>query len=141
MMQGPASLQRARGRNTAGPPAPRMSGDLSPCGAGHGDVDLGLRGAGEAQRFFGDWSDSQVDVVLAGLSDVVVRHARELAWRTVTETGMGSVTDKTQKNLFAAQDVLRSLLGRTGCGVRARHAATGITEIARPVGVVLGLMP
>jgi acyl-CoA reductase-like NAD-dependent aldehyde dehydrogenase len=86
------------------------------------------------------WSDRQVDGVLTALSEVVVQHAGDLASRTVTETGMGCVADKTQKNLFAARDVLHSVRGRTGWGVLGRDAA-GVTEIARPVGVVLGLMP
>jgi acyl-CoA reductase-like NAD-dependent aldehyde dehydrogenase len=82
-----------------------------------------------------------VDALLAGLADVVVRHARELAERTVAETGMGCTADKTHKNMFAARDVLHSLRGRIGCGVLRYDTVRGITEIAQPVGVVLGLMP
>lgn len=144
--QGGASLQQAHARRTATLSATRVSGGPSSCAdqdgdADPGDVDLQVQGAREAQRLFGNWPEEQVDVVLTALSDAVVRHAGDLARRTVTETGMGCVADKTQKNLFAARDVLRSLLGRTGCGVLARHEATGVIEIARPVGVVLGLMP
>ena len=105
------------------------------------DVDEMVRRAGQAQRLVCSWPERQVDAVLAALSEVVVGHAADLASRTVAETGMGCAADKTQKNVFAAQEVFRSLRGRTGCGVLGRRDADGVTEIARPVGVVLGLMP
>jgi acetaldehyde dehydrogenase / alcohol dehydrogenase len=58
----------------------------------------------------------------------------------VTETGIGNVADKTFKNRFASQEVNRSLQGKPGVG-RWPTDEHGVTEIASPVGVVLGLIP
>jgi acetaldehyde dehydrogenase/alcohol dehydrogenase len=58
----------------------------------------------------------------------------------VAETGIGNVADKTFKNRFASLEVNRTLQGRPGIGPRPPDDR-GITEIASPVGVVLGLIP
>ncbi|WP_284491956.1 aldehyde dehydrogenase family protein [Blastococcus capsensis] len=105
------------------------------------DVDVVLHRAQQAQQAFRRTSEREVDLLLEALAEVVVRHASDLADQTVTESGMGCAADKRQKNLFAAQDVLRSLRGRTGCGLLESRGVPGVIEIARPVGVVLGLMP
>ncbi len=78
--------------------------------------------------------------MLSGLADTMACSARALAELTVAETGLGLADDKTAKNTFAAREVLASMVGRTGCGLLRRDSG-GVTEIARPVGVVLGLMP
>jgi acyl-CoA reductase-like NAD-dependent aldehyde dehydrogenase len=58
----------------------------------------------------------------------------------VAETGIGNVADKTFKNRFASLEVNRALQGRPGVGPRPPDDR-GVTEIASPVGVVLGLIP
>ena len=55
-------------------------------------------------------------------------------------TGLGNVADKTFKNRFASLEVNRTLQGRPGIGPRPPDDR-GVTEIASPVGVVLGLIP
>jgi acyl-CoA reductase-like NAD-dependent aldehyde dehydrogenase len=70
----------------------------------------------------------------------VADRAEELAAATVAETGIGNVADKTFKNRFASLEVNRTLQGRPGIGPRPPDDR-GVTEIASPVGVVLGLIP
>jgi acetaldehyde dehydrogenase / alcohol dehydrogenase len=105
------------------------------------EEDLQIRAAAVAQQAFGDWPERRVDGLLQGLAEVIVEHARDLARRTVLETGMGCEDDKAAKNTFAALGVLRSIQAQTACGVLRWDTRSGITEMAVPVGVVLGMMP
>jgi acetaldehyde dehydrogenase/alcohol dehydrogenase len=119
----------ARGRAT-------VSGQEPPIG-----ISSRLARASDAQRSFTGWAEPEVDELLEQLTKGIVDRAKDLAERTVAETGMGRAADKELKNRFAAQDVLRSVRGQIGCGVLSHDDYQGVTEIARPVGVVLGLMP
>ena len=49
--------------------------------------------------------------------------------------------DKAETNRFASLDVAQSLAGKPGVGVVGRREREALTEIAEPMGVVLGLIP
>jgi len=66
---------------------------------------------------------------------------RELAELAVADTGIGDVADKVRKNRRKTFGLLRDLRGAKSVGVIADDPATGITEIARPVGVVCAITP
>jgi hypothetical protein len=78
--------------------------------------------------------------VLRALGQDAAARAEELAAATVRETGIGNVTDKTFKNRFASLEVNPTLQGKPGVGQWSTDER-GVTEIASPVGVVLGLIP
>jgi acetaldehyde dehydrogenase / alcohol dehydrogenase len=59
----------------------------------------------------------------------------------VAETGIGCAPHKADKNRFASLDVAQSLVGKPGVGVVGSHQREALTEIAEPMGVVLGLIP
>jgi acetaldehyde dehydrogenase / alcohol dehydrogenase len=94
-----------------------------------------------AQQSIAGWPESKIDDLIAALAAQIADHAEELAAATVAETGIGCVADKADKNRFASLDVAQSLIGKPGVGVTGRGGRDGLTEIADPVGVVLGLIP
>ena len=49
--------------------------------------------------------------------------------------------DKANKNRFASLNVAQSLVGKPGVGVVGSDERKALTEIADPMGVVLGLIP
>jgi len=59
----------------------------------------------------------------------------------VAETGLGNVADKIAKNHRKTLGLLRDLQGAKSAGVISDDASAGITEIARPVGVVAAITP
>ncbi|MEP1205795.1 MAG: aldehyde dehydrogenase family protein [Rhizobiaceae bacterium] len=65
----------------------------------------------------------------------------ELAILAVKTTGLGNVADKITKNHRKTLGVLRDIAMSPTCGVISDDAATGITEIARPKGVVGAVVP
>ena len=90
---------------------------------------------------------------LASLNQAAVDRIVEAAFRAAfdariplarlahEETGMGVVEHKALKNAWASLLVFERIRGERTVGVVRDDAATGITEIAHPVGPVLGIVP
>jgi len=66
---------------------------------------------------------------------------RELSELAVATTGLGNVKDKMTKNHRKTLGLLRDLQGVTTTGVLADEADSGITEFARPIGVIGAVVP
>ncbi|WP_299875448.1 aldehyde dehydrogenase family protein [uncultured Sulfitobacter sp.] len=66
------------------------------------------------------------------------RHLAELAVET---TGLGNVPDKITKNHRKTLGLMRDIATAKTHGVIRDDAATGITEIARPIGVIGAVVP
>ena len=66
---------------------------------------------------------------------------RALAELAVEKTGLGNVPDKITKNHRKTLGLMRDLATAKTYGVVSDNADTGITEIARPVGVVGAVVP
>ena len=96
-----------------------------------------------AQCIANGYDQARIDELVAAAGWAIVEPARnrELAELAVRDTGIGDVEDKFRKNQRKTLGLLRDLMGARSVGVIAEHAATGITEIARPVGVVCAITP
>jgi acyl-CoA reductase-like NAD-dependent aldehyde dehydrogenase len=82
-----------------------------------------------------------VDALLHTMATAVADRAKELAEATVAATGIGNVEDKVSKNQLASLGVCQSLIGKRGQGLLSTDEQRRVSEIASPVGVVLGLIP
>ena len=91
--------------------------------------------ARKAQRALEDLDQEQVDDIVTAVAWVGVKNAEALAKLAVEETGLGNVADKMKKNRRKTMGTLRDLRGARSVGVIKDDPATGITEIAKPVGV------
>jgi len=96
-----------------------------------------------AQRAIDGWSQEQADeaVAAAGWAIVSPEHNRNLAETAVRDTGLGNVADKIAKNRRKTIGLLDDLRGAKSVGVIAEWPELGLTEIARPVGVVAAVTP
>jgi len=96
-----------------------------------------------AQRVADGYDQARVDelVLAAGWAIIEPARNRELAELAVADTGIGNVQDKLRKNFRKTFGLLRDLKHAKSVGVISQDAATGITEIARPVGVVCAVTP
>ena len=97
--------------------------------------------ARKAQRALEDLDQEQVDDIVTAVAWVGVKNAEPLARLAVEETGLGNVADKVKKNRRKTMGTLRDLRGARSVGVIKDDPATGITEIAKPVGVVGAITP
>ena len=111
--------------------------------AAHAVVAELVRRARAAQAVYARYTQAQLDEVTlaAGWAIMEPGRNRELAELAVKDTGLGNVADKITKNHRKTLGLLRDLAGSRTTGVIAEHADTGITEIARPVGVVAAAVP
>lgn len=99
--------------------------------------------ARRAQTAIEKYTQAQLDelVTAAGWAIMEPGHNRMLAEIAVRDTGLGNVADKINKNHRKTLGLLRDLQGAISTGVIAEIPELGITEIARPVGVVAAVVP
>lgn len=96
-----------------------------------------------AQAEFETWGQERVDDVVTAVAWAIYEptRARSLAEISVGDTGLGNVEDKVVKNRRKTLGTLRDLIGAPSVGVIAERPELGITEYAKPVGVVAAVCP
>ena len=97
--------------------------------------------ARKAQAEFEKMSQEEVDRAVQTIGRVVYENAQYLAEIAVEETGMGNVEDKFAKNKQKAGIVWNNLRGKKSRGILDTDETTGITRVAKPVGVVAAITP
>ncbi len=116
---------------------------MSASGVSVCDVDALVAKARRAQTEFAARSQEFVDLacIAAGWALLNPAANRRLSQMAVEETCLGNAADKERKNLRKTLGLLRDIRGQKTVGVVREDAASGITEIARPCGVVAALTP
>jgi sulfoacetaldehyde dehydrogenase len=96
-----------------------------------------------AQAVFEQYTQREVDDVVDALAWAIVEptRARELAELAVRDTGLGNVDDKFVKNRRKTMGTLRDLQEARSVGVIAEFPGLGLTEYAKPMGVVAAVCP
>jgi acyl-CoA reductase-like NAD-dependent aldehyde dehydrogenase len=105
------------------------------------EVERLVAGAMAAQRAFESWSEERVDALLKDIATSIAGQADELARLTVEETHIGNAAHKALKIQFASLGVYAYLEGKPGYGPIREDPERKVTEMASPVGVVVGLVP
>lgn len=95
------------------------------------------------QRIADGYDQARTDelVLAAGWAVMEPARNRVLSEMAVADTGIGSVDDKIRKNHRKTLGLLRDLQGARSVGVISEDPESGITEIARPAGVVCAITP
>ena len=96
-----------------------------------------------AQRQIDGYSQQQVDLMVSSVAWAILEPARNraLAEMAVRDTGLGDIDDKIAKNFRKTLGLLRDLKAAVTVGVVREDRELGITEVARPVGVVAAITP
>ncbi|WP_299865986.1 aldehyde dehydrogenase family protein [uncultured Roseobacter sp.] len=108
------------------------------------EVDTIVATARAAQaRFEAGGSQALYDraALAAGWAIMEPARNRHLAELAVATTGLGNVPDKITKNHRKTLGLLRDIAAAKTFGVIRDDPATGITEIARPIGVIGAVVP
>ena len=102
-----------------------------------------IRRARAAQRYYERYAQERLDEVVTAVGWAIMRpdRNRTLAEIAVRDTGLGDIEDKITKNHRKTLGLLRDLRGAISTGVLAEYPDKGITEFARPVGVVAAIVP
>jgi len=96
-----------------------------------------------AQEEFEKYNQEQVDEVITALGWAIYQkeNAEYLAKLEVEETGMGNIRDKALKNINRTKGAVIDLIGKKSVGVIHVDGETGVTQIAKPKGVIGALTP
>ncbi len=105
-------------------------------------VDLVQR-AQVAQQILNGYSQEQVDLLVQSVAWAILEpnRNRELAELAVRDTGLGNAEDKFKKNHRKTLGLVRDLRRAKTVGLISHNPTTGISEYARPVGVVAAITP
>ena len=107
-------------------------------------IDQVVVQARKAQRVFELGADqARYDRAAIAVGWALMEPARnaELATMAVETTGIGNIADKITKNHRKTLGLLRDIKDKTTHGVIREIPELGITEIARPIGVVGAVVP
>jgi acetaldehyde dehydrogenase/alcohol dehydrogenase len=105
------------------------------------EVDRMVAAAQAAQAEFQTWSEERVDALLKDIAETVAGRAEELGAVELEETHIGNAADKALKLQFAAMAVYAALESEVGFGLLNVDDIRRVSEMASPVGVVIGLVP
>jgi len=96
-----------------------------------------------AQKIYEQYTQAQVNLVVEAVAWSILEPKRnqELAELAVKDTGLGDVTDKFKKNFRKTLGLVRDLSYAKTVGIISEDMKTGLTEYARPVGVVAAITP
>jgi sulfoacetaldehyde dehydrogenase len=99
--------------------------------------------ARSAQALIAHYSQPRIDQLCLAAGWAIMEPARNLALAqlAVSETSLGNVPDKIAKNHRKTLGLLRDIAHAKTVGVISENALTGITEIARPIGVIGAITP
>ena len=102
-----------------------------------------IEDAREAQSIINEYSQEQVDELILAVAWEVIKpeNNQELSEMAVKQTGLGNVEDKKRKNKRKTIGLLRDLKNTKTVGIINQDTERGLTEIARPVGVVGAIVP
>jgi len=97
--------------------------------------------ARKAQTIYETMSQEQVDLAVKSAGKAVYDNAEYLAEFAVKETEMGNYEDKVAKNKQKSKIIWNNLKGKKSRGIIERDEETGITKVAKPIGVVAAITP
>jgi sulfoacetaldehyde dehydrogenase len=102
-----------------------------------------IQKARSAQIVFSGMGQQALDDAVAAVGWAIMEPGRNrrLAELAVRDTGLGNAADKIRKNHRKTLGLLRDLNGVLSTGVIAHDKRKGLSEIARPVGVVAAITP
>ncbi|MDE6660668.1 MAG: aldehyde dehydrogenase family protein, partial [Anaeroplasmataceae bacterium] len=105
------------------------------------EVNLLCENATKALNAYAEYTQEQIDYIVAKCSVAALDKHGELAKLAIEETKRGVFEDKATKNLFACEYVTHNMKRTKTVGVISEDPVTGITELAEPVGIVAGITP
>lgn len=94
-----------------------------------------------AQEELATYSQEEINAIVKIIAKTVYDNAEELARMAVDETRMGVYEDKVAKNKGKSKTIYNHIADKKTIGVIGREENTGLTLLAKPVGVVGAVTP
>jgi acetaldehyde dehydrogenase/alcohol dehydrogenase len=100
-----------------------------------------LKRAGMAAGIFEMFDQRHTDLIVKAVYEAGFNNRVRLAKMAHEETGLGVWEHKVLKNVLATQIVYENIRNEKTVGIISEDDTTGITEIAQPLGPILGIIP
>lgn len=100
-----------------------------------------VKKAKAAQSLLEHYSQEEVDRLVALMAEYGYRASRELAELACSETKMGRVQSKIEKNQFATREVYEYIKDVKTVGIINEDHERQVYEIAAPMGIVAAIIP
>ena len=99
------------------------------------------RKAKEAQQILSNYSQAEIDRIVAAMCEAAEANAEWLARMAVDETKFGIFEDKVKKNVFASRGVYDYIKDMKTIGILSEDPVNKVIEVGSPMGVVMGIIP
>jgi len=111
--------------------------------AHHPTVDAAVNRARIAQRTIETWDQQQIDDIVTAIAFAATRPAtvEMLARLAAEQSGLGNAADKATKIMRKTFGTLADLKGAKSVGVIDVDESSGVTTIAKPMGVIACVLP
>lgn len=100
-----------------------------------------LERAGMAAGIFEMLDQRHTDRIVKAVYEAGFKNRVKLAKMAHDETGLGVWEHKVLKNVLATQIIYENIRNEKTVGIISEDDTTGITEIAQPLGPILGIIP
>lgn len=104
-------------------------------------ADQYVQKASIAAAVFNELSQEETDRIVEEVFKAALQSRVRLAKLACEETGLGVWQHKVFKNVLASQMVYENIKNEKTAGIISQNEMTGITEIAQPLGPILGVIP
>ncbi len=94
-----------------------------------------------ASEVVATYDQNKIDLIVRMFGKVVYDNAEPLAKMAVEETRMGVFENKIMKNIGKSRIIWNHLKGKKSIGVLEVDEASGLTKVAKPMGVVAAVTP
>ncbi len=105
------------------------------------EVDNLVAKAKKALEKYEDYSQDQIDYIVAKCSVAALDQHGNLAKAAIDETKRGVFEDKATKNLFACEHVVNHMRHLKTVGIIKEDEVEGIDYVASPVGIICAITP
>ena len=94
-----------------------------------------------AQRLYAEFDQERVDAIFKAVAMAANKARIPLAELAIAETAIGIVEDKVIKNHYASEIIYNKYKDAKTCGIVDYDAVHGISKVAEPMGVIVGVVP
>ena len=97
--------------------------------------------AKEAQKKYAIFNQEKVDIIFKAVAMAANKARIPLAELAYNETHIGNIEDKVIKNHYASEIIYNKYRNEKTCDIISHDIVKGISRVAEPIGIIVGVVP
>ena len=97
--------------------------------------------AKEAQKIYATFNQEKVDIIFKAVAMAANKARIPLAELAFHETHIGNIEDKVIKNHYASEIIYNKYRNEKTCDIISVDSVRGISKVAEPIGIIVGVVP